>query len=81
MKNFGELEFGEIPEPLKYSRPFKMTTLSNGIRVATESWPSQTSAIGCFINSGSRNETIETSGSAHFLEHLMFKGTKNRTRV
>jgi hypothetical protein len=54
MSNFGELPFGEIPEPLKYVRPFcklnnsfaiffflidykiEMTTLSNGIRVATE---------------------------------------------
>lgn len=58
-----------------------MTTLSNGIRVCTEAWPSPISSIGCFIGSGSRNETLESSGSAHFLEHLMFKGTKNRTRV
>jgi hypothetical protein len=49
MTNFGELPFGEIPEPLKYVRPFckvflfisylliiEITTLSNGIRVATE---------------------------------------------
>ena len=49
MSNFGELPFGEIPEPLKYTRPFRklylflsylliieMTTLSNGIRVCTE---------------------------------------------
>jgi len=49
MSNFGELPFGEIPEPLKYVRPFcklflfisylliiEMTTLSNGIRVCTE---------------------------------------------
>ena len=36
LANFGELPFGEIPEPLKYERPFHMTTLSNGIRVCTE---------------------------------------------
>ena len=51
MSNFGELPFGEIPEPLKYVRPFgkiffnyvlflfnnvEITTLSNGIRVCTE---------------------------------------------
>ncbi len=81
MKNFGELEFGEIPEPLKYSREFKLTTISNGIRVATEAWPGPISSVGCFIGSGSRNETIETSGTAHFLEHLMFKGTTNRSRM
>ena len=33
MRNFGELEHGEIPEPLKYVRPFEQTTLSNGIKV------------------------------------------------
>jgi len=58
-----------------------MTTLSNGVRVATESWPSAISSVGAFIGSGSREETLESSGSAHFLEHLMFKGTSNRTRV
>jgi predicted Zn-dependent peptidase len=33
-----------------------------------------------FIGAGSRNETLETSGAAHFLEHLHFKGTKKRSR-
>ena len=80
MKNFGELQPGEIPEPLKYGREMKMTTVSNGIRVCTEKWPSPISSVGVFINAGSRNETLETSGSAHFLEHLMFKRTKNRSR-
>lgn len=81
MKNFGELEYGQIPEPLKYSRPFEMTTLSNGIRVCTEAWNSQVASIGVFVGSGSRNETLETSGTAHFLEHLLMKGTSNKTRV
>lgn len=81
LANYGELPLGEIPEPLKYVRPFKVTQLSNGIRVATETWPSATSAIGVFIGAGSRDETIETSGSAHFLEHLHFKGTSNRSRT
>ncbi|XWV25329.1 Zn-dependent peptidase [Tupanvirus deep ocean] len=34
--------------------------------------------IGFFIKAGSRNETDENSGIAHFLEHMMFKGTENR---
>lgn len=77
----GELPLGEVPEPLKYMRPFKTTTLSNGIRVVTEYWPSSTSALGVFIGAGSRDETEETSGSAHFLEHLHFKGTTKRSRI
>ncbi len=36
LDNFGDLPFGEIPETLKYERPMKMTTASNGIRVCTE---------------------------------------------
>ena len=37
-------------------------------------------AVGVFIGAGTRNETLESSGAAHFLEHLMFKGTPSRTR-
>jgi len=81
IQDLGELPLGEVPESLKFIRPFKMTTLSNGIRVATEFWPASTSAIGVFIGAGSRDETIETSGSAHFLEHLHFKGTTKRSRI
>lgn len=36
-------------------------------------------SIGFFIKAGSRNETDKNSGVAHFLEHIMFKGTTNRT--
>lgn len=57
-----------------------MTTVSNGVRVCTESWNSPLAAVGVFIGAGSRNETLETSGAAHFLEHLHFKGTKRRSR-
>ena len=35
MQNFGDLELGEIPEPLKYERPMETTVISNGIRVCT----------------------------------------------
>jgi len=36
-------------------------------------------SIGFFVEAGSRNETIENNGIAHFLEHMMFKGTTTRT--
>ena len=81
MKNFGDLPQGEIPEPLKYERPMQTTTISNGIRVCTErNIMSPLQAVGVFIGAGSRQETLETSGAAHFLEHLHFKGSKKRTR-
>ncbi|KAI0023719.1 mitochondrial-processing peptidase subunit beta [Xylariomycetidae sp. FL0641] len=57
------------------------TTLKNGLTVATEYSPwAQTSTVGVWIDAGSRAETAETNGTAHFLEHLAFKGTQKRTR-
>lgn len=58
-----------------------MTTTQNGIRVVTEPMSqSSLAAVGVFIGAGTRHETLESSGAAHFLEHLHFKGTRNRTR-
>jgi len=79
--DFGELPQGEIPDALQYDRPFHQVKLNNGVRVATEYYPSKLATIAVFIKCGSRNETIENSGVAHFLEHLSFKGTKNRSRA
>ncbi|KAK7744126.1 Mitochondrial-processing peptidase subunit beta [Cytospora paraplurivora] len=57
------------------------TTLKNGLTVATQHSPyAQTSTVGVWIDAGSRAETLETNGTAHFLEHLAFKGTANRTQ-
>lgn len=59
----------------------EVTSLSNGVRVATEQRTGQTATVGVWIDAGSRYETAETNGTAHFLEHMFFKGTKNRTRL
>ncbi|KAK4177731.1 Metalloenzyme, LuxS/M16 peptidase-like protein [Triangularia setosa] len=57
------------------------TTLKNGLTVATQYSPyAQTSTVGMWIDAGSRAETNETNGTAHFLEHLAFKGTSKRTQ-
>jgi predicted Zn-dependent peptidase len=75
------LQPGDIPEPLKYERATETTVISNGIRVVTQpNITSPLSVVGVFIKAGSRNETLESSGAAHFLEHLHFKGTKKRSR-
>ena len=58
-----------------------MTETENGIRVCSEVYPTEVVSLNVFINCGSRQETKETSGSAHFLEHLHFKGTHNRSRL
>ncbi|XP_071715793.1 probable mitochondrial-processing peptidase subunit beta, mitochondrial [Rutidosis leptorrhynchoides] len=58
----------------------RVTTLPNGLRVATESnLASQTATVGVWIDAGSRFETEENNGVAHFLEHMIFKGTERRS--
>ncbi|OIW07598.1 hypothetical protein TanjilG_08329 [Lupinus angustifolius] len=57
----------------------RITTLPNGLRVATESsLASRTATVGVWIDAGSRFETEESNGTAHFLEHMIFKGTERR---
>lgn len=62
--------------------PFtQISTLPNGLTVATESHPhAQTATVGVWIDAGSRAETDATNGTAHFLEHMAFKGTNRRTQ-
>jgi predicted Zn-dependent peptidase len=55
-------------------------TCQNGVRVVLENIPTVRSvAIGVWIGTGSRDETVENNGISHFLEHMFFKGTKTRT--
>lgn len=58
----------------------RVTTLENGLRVATESsLASRTATVGVWIDAGSRYEKEEAAGVAHFLEHMLFKGTGTRS--
>ncbi|HSG80441.1 MAG TPA: pitrilysin family protein [Acidimicrobiia bacterium] len=53
-----------------------LTTLPNGLRVITETMPSVRSvSVGCWVDTGSRDETEVEAGCSHFLEHLLFKGS------
>lgn len=61
-------------------RDILTTTLPNGIKVITESMPHVRSvSVGVWISSGSRRETAEENGISHFIEHMLFKGTANRS--
>jgi len=54
--------------------------LSNGLRILTESMPHVVSStIGIWVENGSRYEEPIDNGVSHFIEHLLFKGTKKRT--
>lgn len=57
----------------------KLTTLPNGIRVVSISDSSKIAKVTATFLVGSVHETTETAGVSHFVEHLMYKGTKNRT--
>ena len=58
------------------------TTLNNGIRVVTERIPHvQSISIGCWLKTGSRDENKEEHGIAHFIEHMLFKGTEKRSAL
>ncbi|MFG2192522.1 M16 family metallopeptidase [Streptomyces sp. NPDC048639] len=60
----------------------RRTTLPGGLRVLTETLPSVRSAtFGIWANVGSRDETPALGGATHYLEHLLFKGTKRRTAL
>ena len=68
------------PDPSEVLRDIERTVLPNGVRVITERMPHVRSvSVGVWINSGSRAETAELSGISHFIEHMVFKGTKNRS--
>ncbi|MCA9141973.1 MAG: insulinase family protein [Planctomycetaceae bacterium] len=59
---------------------FRRQTLDNGLEVIAEISPkAYSTALGFFVNAGSRDETDEISGVSHFLEHMVFKGTPTRS--
>src|SRR6476620_9597247 len=60
----------------------RRTVLPNGLRVITEAVPAMRSvSFGVWVAVGSRDETIAQSGVSHFLEHLLFKGTRRRSAL
>lgn len=61
---------------------YSLIKLDNGLRVALESIEHVNSvSVGVWIENGSRNENKFNNGMSHFIEHMMFKGTTNRTSL
>jgi predicted Zn-dependent peptidase len=59
--------------------PYRLTRLANGTRIASVEMPYMRSvSIGIWASVGGRHESEAQSGISHFLEHLLFKGTKRR---
>ena len=60
----------------------RRTVLPGGLRVVTEQVPgARSAAVGVWVGVGSRDETPALSGASHFLEHLLFKGTRTRSAL
>ena len=56
------------------------TVLDNGIRILTQKMPHTRSvSMGVWVNVGARDETSAQSGLSHFIEHMIFKGTRRRS--
>jgi predicted Zn-dependent peptidase len=61
-------------------REIETTTLPNGVKIITEAMAHMRSvSVGIWLGAGSRHETAEQNGVSHFIEHMLFKGTSNRS--
>ncbi len=61
------------------SQHWQITTLSNGLRIVTETVPTaQSASVNIFAGVGSRAEERRVNGVSHYLEHMLFKGTETR---
>jgi len=66
----------------QYQDNIVKTELENGVRIISEKVPGVRSvSTGIWVGTGSRHEKEGREGISHFIEHLMFKGTKNRSAV
>ncbi|KAI8954620.1 putative mitochondrial processing peptidase alpha subunit [Xylaria longipes] len=63
-------------EPTDFDR---ITTLPNGVRVASEALPGSFSGVGVYVEAGSRFETPQLSGLSHIIDRLAFKSTTSKT--
>ncbi|KAJ6911582.1 mitochondrial-processing peptidase subunit alpha [Populus alba x Populus x berolinensis] len=74
----------ELPSTLPdYVEPgvTKITTLGNGLRIASETSPSPVASIGLYVDCGSVYESPATFGTTHLLERMAFKSTRNRSHL
>jgi predicted Zn-dependent peptidase len=69
-----------MPRTAHRPREIHRALLPNGMRVVTEHMPNVRSvSVGIWIGTGSREESPQDTGISHFIEHMVFKGTKNRS--
>uniref|UniRef100_A0A7S2V5V4 Mitochondrial-processing peptidase subunit beta n=1 Tax=Fibrocapsa japonica TaxID=94617 RepID=A0A7S2V5V4_9STRA len=71
----------DFPYYLLNTPATEVTTLPSGLRVASHTCHGETASVGVWIDAGSRYETAQNNGAAHFLEHMFFKGTGKRSQM
>jgi len=76
---FGNTNIHKNLDPNAPSHETTISTLKNGLRVATHASASPITNLGVFIDSGSRYETRENNGISHFIEQMSFKSTQGLT--
>jgi predicted Zn-dependent peptidase len=60
--------------------PIQKSVLSNGVRILTLPMPHiQSVSMGIWVDAGARDETVAEQGLSHFIEHMIFKGTRRRS--
>jgi len=72
---------GNLGEFLLNVPPTDISVIDNGMKIATENSGASTATVGLWIDTGSRYETAANNGVAHFLEHMVFKGTQKRSQT
>src|SRR6201988_3922552 len=71
---------GGLASDILTTAPIVKDVLNNGLRILTERMSAVRSvSIGVWLTRGSRHETADKGGIAHFVEHMLFKGTASRT--
>jgi predicted Zn-dependent peptidase len=71
---------GRVAEPSGTLSSVNRARLASGLRVVTEPLPALRSVtVGAWVGSGARDEGAGEWGASHFLEHLLFKGTENKS--
>ena len=61
---------------------YQKTILKNGLQIITSVRPqTETVSLGIWVNTGSAYETLDVNGISHFIEHMVFKGTKKRNAL
>jgi len=72
-----------LAEPVYPKTPpaTEITTLANGVRVASENTPGSSVTVGVYIDAGSVNEDASNQGVSHLLERMAFKTTLNRSHL